>query len=312
MIMLSRVAYQLYWMARYLERAEDMARTINTYTHFIMDLPKGTEFDWNVLIEISENENNSRYFNHKVKEQSVLRYIISSTKNPSSILSSVRCARENVRTTRNMLPSEVWEIANELYNFVEEESEQSVTRKNRFKFLSEVTEKCQLINGHIMTTVPRNHTYRFITLGHLIERADMTNRILRSSAAAISRRKFKNTTFDSLLWTNMLKATSTLGTYRQVVSPMIDGNSVIDYLYRNRDLPRSIIFCIDGILKDLKSFTENKEITKVLTKIHTRLNRFDVRGMGFEDYDKFSGDLQEMLDNLDYMIRDALFEVKQL
>ena len=312
MIMLSRVAYQLYWMARYLERAEDMARTINTYTHFIMDLPRGTEFDWNVLIEITENAESSRYFNHNAKEQSVLRYIISSPKNPSSILSSVRFARENVRTTRNMLPSEVWETANELYNFVEEESEQSITRKNRFKFLSEVTEKCQLINGHIMTTVSRNHTYRFIKLGHLIERADMTNRILRSSAAAISRRKFKNTTFDSLLWTNMLKATSTLGTYRQVVSPMIDGNSVIDYLYRDRDLPRSIIFCIDAILKDLKSFTEDKKITNVLKKIHARLNRFDVRGMGFEDFDKFSSDLQEMLDNLDYMIRGALFEIKQL
>ena len=135
MIMLSRVAYQLYWMARYLERAEDMARTVNTYTHFIMDLPRGTEFDWNVLIEITENAESSRYFNHNAKEQSVLRYIISSPKNPSSILSSVRFARENVRTTRNMLPSEVWEIANELYNFVEEESEQSITRKNRFKFL---------------------------------------------------------------------------------------------------------------------------------------------------------------------------------
>ena len=128
LIMLSRVAYQLYWMARYLERAEDMARTVNIYTHFMMDLPKGAEIDWNVLINITENLTQATQSKRKVSEQGALRYVISSSKNPASIISSIKFARENVRTSRNMLPSEVWEIINELQNYVDEKAEKSVNR----------------------------------------------------------------------------------------------------------------------------------------------------------------------------------------
>ena len=308
LIMLSRVAYQLYWMARYLERAEDMARTVNVYTHFMMDLPKGAEMDWNVLINITENLTEATQSKRKVSEQGALRYVISSPKNPASIISSIKFARENVRTSRNMLPSEVWEIINELQNYVNEKAEKSVNRRNRFEFLSHITEKCQLLNGHIMTTLCRDHTYKFIKLGHLIERADISNRVIKSSAAAVSKRKSKNTTFDSLLWANILSATSTLGAYRQIVGPMIDGHSVIDFLYKNRDLPRSIIFCIHGILRDLKSFTDNKKILSLTTKIQTRLLRFDVRGMAFEDFDDFTTDLQNKIDTLDTMVYEILFD----
>ena len=109
MTMLSRVADRLYWMARYLERAEDTARLVSAYNHLVMDIPRGAELGWDVLIRILDADPLFHARPRAANEQNVLRFLIADADNPCSITHSIRAARGNVRTTRDVLPEETWE-----------------------------------------------------------------------------------------------------------------------------------------------------------------------------------------------------------
>ena len=115
--MLSRVAQNIYWMARQIERAEDTARIINVNSNLLLDLPRNTTFGWLPLIFIVGAE--KLFFekdpNRLADETTVLKFLISDRDHPSSIISSLAAARENLRTTRDTVPQEVWEQVNGLY-----------------------------------------------------------------------------------------------------------------------------------------------------------------------------------------------------
>ena len=164
MRMLSRVADRLYWMARYLERAEDTARLTQAYTHLIMDIPEGAEPGWDILVQILDAQPTFGARARAYNEQNVLRFLIADEENFSSISQCIRAARENVRTTRDVLPDEVWENVNELHLYSQEWAEKSVGRRNRHRFLEKVIGRCQMINGLMMSTLCRDHAYRFIKL----------------------------------------------------------------------------------------------------------------------------------------------------
>ena len=125
MTMLSRVAERLYWMARYLERAEDTARLTQAYSHLIMDIPAGSEPGWEILVRILDAQPIFGESHRVCNEQNVLRFLIADEENPGSVHFCIRAARENVRTTRDVLPEEVWEHVNELYLFSTENAARS-------------------------------------------------------------------------------------------------------------------------------------------------------------------------------------------
>ena len=103
-MLLSRVAERLYWMGRLLERAEDTARIVNVNAHLLLDLPKGTAFGWEPLLSIIGAEELFYHHYQKADETSVVKFMLVDRDNPSSILSSLHCARENLRTTRDIVP----------------------------------------------------------------------------------------------------------------------------------------------------------------------------------------------------------------
>ena len=138
MRLLSRVAERLYWMGRYLERAEDTARVTQAYTHLIMDIPEGTDLGWDTLVKILDAEPTFESRFRAYNEHNVLGFLIADEDNTCSIRQSIKAARENVRTTRDVLPTEVWEHVNELYLYTQEFAEKSVGRRNRHHFLDQV------------------------------------------------------------------------------------------------------------------------------------------------------------------------------
>ena len=135
MSMLSSVASRLFWLARYLERTEGTARIINAYSQLVLDVPKGSEIGWETLIGTIDAEEafGKRYRN--INEHNVLKFMISDTDNYCSLRFAVKAARENVRTSRDVLPEDTWEQVNEMYLYVEDWAEKSVGRRNRFEFL---------------------------------------------------------------------------------------------------------------------------------------------------------------------------------
>ena len=311
MRMLSRVAERLYWMARYLERAEDVARLTQAYTHLIMDIPEGSEPGWEILVQILDATPVFGEHHRVYNEQNVLRFLLADQDNPSSIIHSIRAARENVRTTRDVLPGEVWEHVNELHLYAQEWADKSVGRRNRHAFLDQVIAHCQMINGLMMSTLCRDHAYRFIKLGHLLERADMTTRVIDVGAAALLGDERHHEAVDPLIWASILKSLSAMGTYRRTIGPLVEAASVVDFVFRDASLPRSVKFCLNGIREELTPLAHNRAALKVLDRSRRSLSRFDPEDASRDELHAFIDEFQANLIGLGTAIDEAWFSPDQ-
>jgi uncharacterized alpha-E superfamily protein len=182
--MLSRVAERTYWAARYLERIENTVRLIGVYDKLMFDLPKNVGIGWYNLITINSAEEafNERYKIHD--ERNVVKFLLGDDTNPSSVTASLKFARENLRTSRDVVPAESWEMINELHLFVVENLQKGVNRSQRFNFLDGVIKSCQQIQGLMVGTMPRDVVWYFMKLGRNIERADMTTRLVDAGVRA--------------------------------------------------------------------------------------------------------------------------------
>ncbi len=309
MRMLSRVADRLYWMARYLERAEDTARLTQSYTHLIMDIPEGAEPGWEILVQILDAQPTFGARARAYNEQNVLRFLIADEENFSSISQCIRAARENVRTTRDVLPDEVWEHVNELHLYSQEWAEKSVGRRNRHRFLEQVIGRCQMINGLMMSTLCRDHAYRFIKLGALLERADMTTRVIDVGAGALLGDERHHSSVDPLIWASVLQSLSAMGTYRRTIGPLVEVNEVVDFVFREEALPRSVKFCLNGIRKELLPLKHNREALKVLDRSRRSLSRFHPESSTREELHAFIDAFQANLITLGSVIDETWFSL---
>lgn len=307
MRMLSRVADRLFWMARYLERSEDTARLTQAYTHLIMDIPEGAEPGWEILVNILDAQPafGARY--RTFNEQNVLRFLIADEDNPGSIRNTIQFARENVRTTRDVLPGEVWEHVNYLHLYAQEWADKSVGRRNRHRFLDQVIGRCQLINGLIMSTLTRDHAYRFIKLGHMLERADMTTRVIDVGAGALLGDERHHPSVDPLIWASMLRSLSAMGTYRRTIGPLVEVNEVVDFVFRNDELPRSVRFCLNAIRVELAGLKNNRDALKLLDRHRRRLSRFKVHDATREQLHDFIDSFQMGINELSDIIAATWF-----
>ena len=206
--MLSRVAERLYWMGRYLERVESTARLVSAYTNQILDLPKGVDPGWQQLVGI--NGSNAIFEGHyqNYDERNTVKFLLADEFNPGSIISGLNAARENVRTTRDVLPTEAWDHTNELYLYCREHAANGVLRKHRFTFLKQVVIRCQQITGLLTGTMSHDQPCNFVRLGRNLERGDMTTRIVDSAVTLLMPRIEAPAPYDSLLWVNVLKSLS--------------------------------------------------------------------------------------------------------
>ena len=145
--MLSRVAQRIYWLSRYLERAEDSARLILVRHHSILDLPRSVQPGWGLLLDVLGAHEDFAGKRRAANENNIISYVFSDRDNPSSIISSLTAARENMRTTREVLPSETWERVNSLYLSVARRSNKTLPRGSRHNVLNNIVQSCQQITG---------------------------------------------------------------------------------------------------------------------------------------------------------------------
>ena len=172
--MLSRVAENLYWMARYIERAEDTARLLSVNSHLMLDLPRHLPLGWAPLIEMTGTLETFNERHSSFDERNVVHFLCADAQNGSSILSALASARENLRTTRDVVPREIWEEVNQLYLNVADHAESGVSPRRRDAFLKNVIRGCQTLTGLIEGTLSHGPARTFIKLGRQLERADMT------------------------------------------------------------------------------------------------------------------------------------------
>jgi uncharacterized alpha-E superfamily protein len=309
MSMLSRVAERLYWMSRYLERTEDTARVVSAYNHLIMDIPKGAEPGWDIMVQILDAQPHFEQRFRSVNEQNVLKLLVADTKAPCSIPYSIQMVRENVRTTRDVLPEETWELVNELSLFAQESAPNSVGRRNRHAFLAEVISRCQTLNGLLLSSLSRDHAHSFTKLGRLLECADMATRMIDVGAGDIGERAEQFSTLDPLLWGALLQGLSAGSAYRREVGPIVDRQAVVNFVFLAPGFPRSVKFCVREIRNELGKLSGSEEALKVVSRLSRRLNRLNKQEMTQAELHPFIDEFQVQLNNLHVAIQDTWFRV---
>ncbi len=265
-MLLSRVADNLYWGARYLERAEDTARVVRAFTEVLLDLPVGVASSWEPLLAVAGSREAFEAGHARRAENDIVHFLVADSANFGSVVASVAHARENLRTTREVLPREAWQTVNDLYLYTARDAESGVDRRSRARFLGRVISESQRLDGVISGTMQRDEAYEIWRLGQAVERADMTTRVVGVRAAALlattaatvntatSTATTSTTTtstatddFDEVQWMGMLRSLTALQMYQRATRGPITGEGVVSFLLFDHEFPRSVAGCMQRI-----------------------------------------------------------------
>jgi uncharacterized alpha-E superfamily protein len=243
--MLSRVANSIYWLGRYLERAENYARFIDVNFNLMLDLPPDLKAQWEPLIITTGDQDLYKKKYDTFESKKVIHFLTFDTENPNSIISSISFARENARVIRENLTKETWEKLNELYHFVQKSAEKKDNGKDDPRsFFESVKNQILLLYGLADSTVARTEGWYFRQLGMFLERADKTSRIVDVKYhILLPSPNWVGTPLDFLHWTALLKSVTAFNTYRRLYGN-IEPSKVVEFLTLNKYFPRSVFFCI--------------------------------------------------------------------
>jgi uncharacterized alpha-E superfamily protein len=307
--MLSRVADSIFWLGRYLERAENYARFIDVNFNLALDLPPGVKEQWRPIIAATGDE---EFFNQLYKEanrENAIRFLAFERQNMNSILSSVTMARENARQIRESVTNEIWEVLNELYHTMNEFERKKIWKKDNLKNFKQIKNQIQLIQGISSDTVPRLQGWYFNRLGHFLERADKTSRILDvkyhillPSVSSVG------TPIDFLHWNALLKSVGGFNPYRQLFGKL-EPKNIVEYLILNPYFPRSILFCLSQVEESLHAISESRRGFTNIAEKETGLLRSELEYADVMDI--FKVGIHEYLDQLQLRINkisDAIYE----
>jgi uncharacterized alpha-E superfamily protein len=295
--MLSKVAERVYWTARYLERIESTARMISIYDKALFDLPRSVKISWYNLITINKMEDafSERYSIRD--ERNVVKFLLGDESNYSSIVSSLAAIRENIRTTRDVVLEETWEMTNELNLFVQDNLQQGINRSKRHEFLDAVIKGCQQILGLLYGNLPHDEAWLFLRLGRNIERADMTTRNLDAGmAATLELETDEGSVYaKQIIWGNVLRSLNAELPYRRTMTGSVHGQEVLKYLIEDPALPRAIDHCFVALADTAKRLPRSEELVTNLTKAHDKL-------YSSVDYDTLNEAIREYLNDLQITI----------
>ncbi len=278
--MLSRVAENLYWMTRYMERAENTARLINATSQVLLDLPRGASFGWDVLIQVVGLDGLFREHYTAYDEASVMRFLISDERNQGSIVSCIHNARENCRTLREILPRTAWERINALYLFINGRALHAQEQSRRYNILEEIIERRQSVVGLLADCMSHDVGFQFIRMGRFVERADMTTRILDINAAVlVPRQQVPEDPAMALLWMGVLKSLNAYQMYRRHASVHVRSGEVVNFLLKDPHFPRTVRYCLDELESCVSELPRNGAPLKILRIAQRRIAGMQVDGL---------------------------------
>ncbi|MBT4555928.1 MAG: alpha-E domain-containing protein [Nitrospina sp.] len=318
--MLSRVANSIFWMSRYLERVENAARLIETQLHMLLDLPSLREDPnaWKPLVDITGD---GEYFSEKLgapTRENVMFFHTFDDDYPHSIKSCLTAARENARSVREVIPSEIWEMINKLYLDVAGMGTSLKAFTNPHKFYSDIKMASHLIIGIAYTTMSRGEAWHFAQLGRYLERADKTSRILDVKYfIMLPRLDYVGSSMDNVLWSALLKSTNSFEMYRKRFN-LISPQNIVDFLIFDREFPRSIIYCVSHAEQSLFRITGtpvgafNNELERQCGKLSGKLNYSNVSEVMSIGLHEFLDGIQSDVNNLDNAVFENFFAIKKV
>jgi len=251
--MLRRIADNLFWAARYLERAEWRARLVDVNYHLLLESPPRGSEPWAPLLAITGDRDDFDARHSNRDEASVLSFLTLDPDNSSSIRSCVFRARENARALRNRISSELWLEINTLYLDAQSWSLELLNVSGVYGFFDDLRDRFYRIAGIVRNSLPRDIGYDFLTIGTMLERADNVTRLLDSKYHfLLPRRENEGGTVDLLQWAAMLRSASALEAYRHIYGNTIVVSQIVQLLLFDPTFPRSACFCADRMEEALR------------------------------------------------------------
>ena len=280
--MLSRTADHLYWMARYIERAENMARVLDV-TYNMSLVPNAVESEaelWLPALEISGNVEAYEEAYGDFTGANVIHYLAMDMNNPSSIYSSLRSARENARSVRVTMTSETWENINALWLEFGQFVGKDLAKNGLREFCDWVKARSHLFRGVCFGTMLRDDAFSFVRLGTFIERADNTARLLDVKYhLLLPANEEVGGAIDYYEWSAVLRSVSAFQAYQKIYSDSIEPWRVAELLVLRRDMPRSLHACFDEIMPILEQLSGSRhtECKRLAGQIHAQLRYGNMR-----------------------------------
>jgi uncharacterized alpha-E superfamily protein len=249
--MLSRVADSLYWINRYVERAENISRFVEVSEAMALDCPPGSAEPWLPLIDATGDRELFDSLYPEGTPENVVEFLVRAEANPSSIVNCIGFARENARQIREVITTEMWEQLNDIY-WTLQENEQFWLQPPQ-EVLRDIRRACQLFYGITDATLSRDLSWQFSRLGRLIERADKTTRILDVKYFLLLPSPDEvGGVLDELQWISLLRCAGAYQMFRQSRQQAIEPKAVAAFLLLDPIFPRSVRYCLERIQETLQ------------------------------------------------------------
>lgn len=279
--MLSRVADNLYWFGRYIQRAENTARLINVNANLMLDLPRRMPLGWSPLIEIVGAVPKFQELYDEATEDNVVRFLMIEPRYHGSIQSSLHYAREILRVSRDTMPREVWERLNDLYFYVQERGEAAVNRASRQAFLNQIINGALLVYSVMTSNMSRDVGFQFLRIGTNLEQADMTTRILdvRTTRMLSTGDALDLTPFENIIWMSVLRSLTAYQMYRRNVRTRVNGPGVLRFLMQNREFPRSVMFCLSTIATTLPQLPPSRKAERAIDRLRALVHDANIEAL---------------------------------
>ncbi|GHF69069.1 alpha-E domain-containing protein [Seohaeicola zhoushanensis] len=274
--MLGKTAGGLYWMFRYLERAENIARLVEAGFRMALTRSSISASEWESVLTTSGvlNAFNARYDKWTAKD--VIDFMLRDPSNVSSVLTIVKNARDNARLVRTALTGEVWEAVNDNWMTLNQLLAKPVREAELPEVLNTIRQHSALVRGALHGTMLRNDIYYFSRMGTFIERADNTARILDVKYyTLLPHSSFVGSNLDNVQWETILRSVSAHRSYRWLGEDDMTAPGIARYLILDRRLPRSLAFCADQTVKNLdllgEEYGDQRPCYELASQIRARL-----------------------------------------
>ncbi len=332
-MLLSTVAERVYWIGRYVERAEATARLVKVHTELFLDLPRAAGLQWRPLLEVTGSGSSfDRYRADRPpglaageaaggaagdaveSEEEVVHFLLAERASPVSVLMSIDSARTNMRANRPVLPRMAWEVLNRLSHWSLASADAAVHRRTRLGWCAHVIEELQLLSGILGSTMNHDEAYAFFEMGRQLERADMTTRVLDVQAATLLDRAGPDRAspdgasldqgssdhdasldnpYDDVTWMGVLCSVSADHTYRQKFGGGVAAVTALRFLLRDAQFPRSVEHCLTQVARALLELPRYEEPMAATARLQAELTDIDVDRLATD-----SAALHEAVDQL--------------
>ncbi len=316
--MLSRVANAIYWMNRYIERAENYARFLDVNFNLALELPRDISAQWKPLVVTTGDWELYESLYGEVEKSTVIYFLGFDEKNPNSIYNSIRNIRENARAVRPDITKEVWEQANYLYHLTRDEiAKKRWLKKDPRKFFIEIKTGCQLLYGIFDGTISRSDGWHFGNIGQLIERADKTSRVLDVKYhMLLPDPKAVGSPFDLIQWSALLKSVSAYDMYRKRFGKLtVQGIS--EFLILDKKFPRSMLRCLIHAEHSLHAITGSpagysNHAERQLGLLKAQLEYADITEIISSGLHEYLDNFQSKLNGVSGAIYDSFFSIDNI